>query len=169
MRGIMMLALFVCVACGSADEPPAAVEKPAATPAAATPAAPEAPPAPAANPLAIGKTVKLRSGDKVFDVEILALYGKLAMVKFRRDQVAKGSALENWVDATTLEPKGNAEPAPAGDSCRFAAGQQISCPYLGDRRRFAGRVTEVHGKMASVRYDFDGATLWNFCSECRIR
>jgi hypothetical protein len=169
-KALLTSCICFLVACGKGDKAEGKAPPPATAPAPA-PAdpAPPPPPAPPTSALGVGMKAQMFVGEKTYDLEILALYGKLAMVKFRADQVPKGSVLESWVVADGLAPKGTPLALPPGDSCLFSAGQQVSCPFMTDRRRYSGRVTETHGKMALVRYDSDGAMVWNFCSECRIR
>ena len=151
--------------------PETVARPPAPEPAPPPPPPPPAePPPPPVNPLSVGmkaKFIRARDG-KTFDLEILTLYGKLALVQYQRDQVAENASLEEWKLVTELEPAGIPQELPPDDLCYLSPGQKARCPFLDDTRRYPGRVIEVHGRMALIKYD-DGDQAWAFCTECIIR
>ena len=170
-------ALAAVPAPAPAPEPTPAPEPAPAPPAVPAPApAPEPTPAPEpaapVNPLSVGGTAKLAlNNGQVADVQILALYGKLALVQIPAAQSASGSNSDEWVEVAKLDPQGVPQDLPPADGCALSVGQQARCPLAGssDRRRWPGRIIEVHGRMAIIRYNDDNSQVWVFCNECLLR
>jgi hypothetical protein len=90
--------------------------------------------------------------------QIAELYGKLARVRFERGD-------EAWVLAVELEPPATATPPPP-DACAVAPGDRVRAPWNPTEKTYAGRVTEVHGRIAEVQFD-DGDKTWAPCDAIR--
>lgn len=110
-------------------------------------------------PSTVGSEVEApRSDGTMGTAQIAELYGKLARVRFERGD-------EAWVLAVELEPPATATPPPP-DACAFAPGDRVRAPWSPTENTYAGRVREVHGRIAEVQFD-DGDKIWTPCDAVR--
>ncbi len=109
--------------------------------------------------LAVGSEVEASRNDGTTKAgRITELHGKMAHVQF--DDGDQG-----WIPVVELEPPGAPGPEPS-DTCGFAMGDRVKAPWSMTGKVYAGRVTEVHGKLATVVFD-DGDSVWVACSELK--
>ena len=109
-----------------------------------------------APPSTIGSEVDAPSPDGTMAAgRVSEQYGKLARVTFDR-------ITEAWIQATELEPSAMPSPPPPQDTCKAAVDDRVRAPWALTRKMYAGRVIEVHGRFALVRFD-DGDKTWAPC------
>ncbi len=110
-------------------------------------------------PSSVGSEVEAPVSDGTMGTARVAeLYGKLARVQFERGG-------EAWVLASELEPPATSRPPPP-DACAVAQGDRVRAPWSPTEKMYAGRVTEVHGRIAEVQFD-DGDKTWTPCDAIR--
>lgn len=109
--------------------------------------------------LAVGSEVEAARNDGTTKAgRVTELHGKVAHVQF--DDGDQG-----WIAVLDLEPPGTPGPEPS-DTCSFGVGDRVLSPWSMTGKAYAGRVTEVHGKLATVFFD-DGDSVWVACAELK--
>jgi len=110
-------------------------------------------------PSSVGSEVEaIADNGSIIRGHIAEQYGKLARVDTE-------DSYSIWTKATDLEPPATPFPTPQ-DPCGFAVNARVRAPWARAEKMYAGRIAEVHGKFAFVRFD-DGDTTWRPCDTIR--
>jgi len=89
---------------------------------------------------------------------VVEQYGKLV-------RASLDDGYDTWVLAVDLEPPATpSEPPP--DPCSVELGDRVRAPWARLGKLYAGRVIEIHGRFAHVRFD-DGDKTWAACDSMR--